>query len=599
MKKVFLSTISLKVMPTLPYAVACIISHCLKDELISKNYEFLEPEFRFDCLEHKDFIEKLKETDILGLTCYVWNQVINDRISTLFKEINPNGIVIYGGPNVPEDKEYAEEYANDRKFVDLFFVGPGENTFSNFLKKYHETNDILNHEGSFTHKTNTVNLSRSSYKLDYLPTPYLDGILTNTLKKYQFLSAPIETNRGCPYKCSFCDWGGLTQSKLTQFDFEIVKKNIDELIKYPSVVDFNIIDANFGSFKRDVELIDYMKQKKIEYNKNLELHIMGMAKNGSKYVKEVYSKVHEFDVTHNKADVKTKLKNMKISFQTFTPEVLETIDRQNMTSDKLLDIIDRSQYKSVCSELIVGLPGETPDTWLDTLHKHIPLNLEFARVYHLYILPNAPMVKKSYKEKYKIKFTKLYVPSDLINTDYSELSKNYKNAGEIKTKLNIHDNKLEYEAFDIMSSCYSYNNDELKLMYLYHFWFNTFWNTGLLRNNIINHKLPLQEQAKLFFRLVEEGSMPFMSLIVNNYKKILDKIFTEDDVQVLDDLETTAFYTKNMGRGSELLYIVDNIEQFRDEITVIYPDFKIDDLVKFDNPRRRTLLSTQFVLLKE
>lgn len=595
-KTIFLSTISLKVVPTVPYPVGCIISHCLKNNTIKENYTFLEPEYRHDCLQHDDFHQKLKKTDILGLTCYVWNQVINDKISSLFKTINPNGIVIYGGPNVPEDKKLAKIYSEDRKFVDLFFVGPGETNFADFLVNYYKTNSLSNHNGTFTQNENNVNLSRESYKLNYLPTPYLDGLFDKILEKHSNLSIPIETNRGCPYKCVFCDWGGLTQSKITQFDFNTIKSNIDKTIGYDSVNRFNIIDANFGSFPRDVELVDYIYNKKIEHNKTLELVIMGMAKNGSKYVKEVYSRVHKFDVDLSEDDSKTSLKNMKISFQTFSTEALNVIDRTNMTTEKLLDVVDRSNYKTVSSELIIGLPGETPQSWLTTLSQHVPLNLKFARIYHLYVLPNTPMTKEEYIKKYDIKFTKLYIPTDLINKDFQELS-DYKNSHNIKTKLNLNDHKLDFETFDIMSSCYSYTNEELKEMYRYYFWFNTFWNTNLLTEDIKTHDLALEEQVKLFYSLINENKMPFMKKIVDQYNTILDSVFSTKNVLIIDNLKNASFFSKNMGRGSELFYIVDQYEEFREEIKLIYPKFNTVLNPKFHLSQYRPHLATQFISL--
>ena len=66
---------------------------------------------------------------------------------------------MYGGTNVPEEKEVAEEYAKERPFVDIFFVGPAEENFKKFLLSY-EQQGIENHQGTFTHKTNSVSVGR-------------------------------------------------------------------------------------------------------------------------------------------------------------------------------------------------------------------------------------------------------------------------------------------------------------------------------------------------------------------------------------------------------------------------------------------------------
>ena len=86
MKKIFLATISSVYEDWAPYPVACLISHCLKNEYIKNNYEFLEPEYRHNWND-STFINKLEQSDIVGLTCYVWNQVANDKIAKIFKKI--------------------------------------------------------------------------------------------------------------------------------------------------------------------------------------------------------------------------------------------------------------------------------------------------------------------------------------------------------------------------------------------------------------------------------------------------------------------------------------------------------------------------------
>ena len=91
----------------------------------------------------------------MGLTNYVWNQNANDTIAKRFKKINPEGIVVYGGPNVPEDD--LGDYARD--FVDHYIAGPGEVQFEKLLDPQ----------------------SDNEYKI---PVPYLDGVFDSILEKY-------------------------------------------------------------------------------------------------------------------------------------------------------------------------------------------------------------------------------------------------------------------------------------------------------------------------------------------------------------------------------------------------------------------------------
>jgi hypothetical protein len=116
----------------LPAAAGNIIASMAEDIQINMMYCFLPIEFQNNCLSKEEFIHDLKITDILCLTNYVWNQTLNDTISLEFKKINPDGIVVYGGPNVPKFPLDIIEYVEERKYVNYFFTGPGEKTFKKF-----------------------------------------------------------------------------------------------------------------------------------------------------------------------------------------------------------------------------------------------------------------------------------------------------------------------------------------------------------------------------------------------------------------------------------------------------------------------------------
>lgn len=583
---VFFSTISFKSRLFVPYPVACLISYCNKDDFFKQKINFLEPEYRFNPLQYQEFHDQLKRSDIIGLTCYVWNQASNDTIAEVYKKYRPDGLVIYGGPNVPGTKIDAQPYANYRPHVDVFFYGPGEKNVKNFLKKYYNNKNIENHEGSYTKRSFTVTISKDNYVVTDTPTPYLDGIFDNILKNSNQISAIIETNRGCPYRCAFCDWGSLTASKIYQFDLDLVKKNIDYSMKFKSVKHMNIVDANFGTFSRDVEIVDYIYDLKIKYHKEkFELLFGGMAKNGSRFLKDIYKKLDNFDVNLHDNEKKNSVKNMRVSLQTLSQEALNTINRKNIKTEKLLDSVKVTKHQSLSSELIVGLPGETVESWLDTLSKHVDLNLGFISGYHLVVLPNTPMYDIDYRRKYNIEYTRVYIPEDLNNLDLSVSAENSKNLFDYKSKFNLKENKFNFNTFEVMHSCYSYSNKELKRMYLYMFWFNTFWNSQLASTYIKESNIPVTDQVHMFFELIDQGKMPFFKSLIEEYKKVLDKIFSNKEV-ILDDLYTVTFLQKSMGRGTELIKIIDNINIVKNEIKLLFPNFQTNHIKPIINKAR-------------
>ena len=61
--------------------------------------------------------------------------------------------------------------------------------------------------------------------LDDIPSPYLSGMLDNFFDGR--LSPLLETNRGCPFKCSFCHTGNDYFQKIHMFSIERIKQELE------------------------------------------------------------------------------------------------------------------------------------------------------------------------------------------------------------------------------------------------------------------------------------------------------------------------------------------------------------------------------------
>ena len=78
----------------------------------------------------------------------------------------------------------------------------------------------------------------------------------------------LETNRGCPYACTFCDWGSLTYNKVKKFCLNRVYDELEWVGK--NGCDFiSLADANFGMFpERDMS---DCRQTYLQYKKNMTI----------------------------------------------------------------------------------------------------------------------------------------------------------------------------------------------------------------------------------------------------------------------------------------------------------------------------------------
>lgn len=504
-KNILLGSISVTHYNWLPYAAGCLISYCQRIPEINEQYHFLEPIFL--ATDPEDYRKIFEKTDILGLTCYVWNQSYNDDLSQFYKEVNPNGIVVYGGPNIPENNEQKRIFDAERDWVYESIAGLGEIAFSEWL----------------------LGLEYSNTVLKDLPTPYLDGIFDNMLTTGKKFKVSFETNRGCPYSCSFCDWGGQAKSKITKFDLDKIKETIDYIYKFEYVSELEILDANFGIFERDIEIIDYMIDAQKRYNNDLRISYSGLAKNGSKHLIEIMSKIHN--------NLPINQRNLKISFQTHTKDVLKAIDRDNIKNDKLIPLIQEFQKNNIptTSEMIICLPSETAESWLDTMHyNYHDLNIDFLRAYILHVVVNTPL--------------------------YNQVLR-----GEFRTKKIIYSKSV----VDVLIQ----DIEQTKLMFSYFWIFNTFFNTKLSKTD------NLKETVLLIYNNLNE--MPFIKSLLDKYLKMVVKVFGDEPETVLDEHAEVRFFVGSL-RGEELQEMIDNQSIVQNELE------KYIDLPQcqwnFDNP---------------
>jgi len=496
---ILLGTISIIHSNWLPYAVGCIISHCSKIQEICDQFEFLTPIYKHCPVEQ--YKEILLQTDILGLTCYVWNQQYNDELSMYFKSINPNGVVVYGGPQVPEDETQKQQFDQERLWLHTSIAGLGEIAFSEWL----------------------LGLPLSTRKLTDIPTPYTDGIFEQLLSSGEDFKVSFETNRGCPYSCSFCDWGGQSKSKLTTFDINKVYQTIEYLYTKKNISELEILDANFGILKRDIDIIDYMILQQNMNDNNLKISYSGLAKNGSKNLPIILEKIFN--------NVSIDQRNLKISFQTHTPEVLKIVNRSNIDNNRLLPLIQ--QYKNnnipITSEMIIALPGETADSWLKTLHHNYHgLEIDYVRTYFLHLVTNIEMMTPAYKQKY-----------------------------DIKTKVI----KIGHQEFEIIHRCFSYNLDELVKMFDYHWFYHNLINTNLLKPYVSN----LYDDCIRFFD--ELNNYRQLSDIVQSNRQLIRLIFADEDTTQLEDKLSQRFFSSSM-RRDDIKMMLNNQKAIADELSM-------------------------------
>ena len=364
------------------------------DGQLKDKFDFIEP--IFTRLKVDEAISKLECCKIVGFSVYVWNEQLTLRIASELKQRNKNCLIIFGGPHVPDN---AETYMSEHKFIDICVHNEGEIAFKNILERF----EISNFEGiPNTSMRKTLNIDQGIIKtpnakrlnsLAEIPSPFLTGIFDKILENNQnkkFL-ALWESNRGCPFQCSFCDWGSATASKVNQFDINRLMDEIEWIAK--SKIEFVFVcDANFGILPRDEEIVRHVSKMKSIYGFPKAFSVQN-----TKNVKE-----RAFGVQKLLSDSGLG-KGVTLSMQSLNEETLKFIKRDNISLDSYADLQNRFREEKVMtySDLILGLPGETLVSWKKGIEKLIASG-QHNRIQfnNLSILPNAEMGAVEYQQLY-------------------------------------------------------------------------------------------------------------------------------------------------------------------------------------------------------
>ena len=198
----------------------------------------------------------------------------------------------------------------------------------------------------------------------------------------------VETNRSCPYRCTFCAWG-IGTTKLARFNDERVLEEIQyisERCKKASTL--FIADANFGILERDAIFAAKMYEchRKYGFPQNVDVQ---------------WNKTRPDRVLKTAAEFKG-IAAVGASMQSINEDVLSCNKRKNLTATQILQLQEELKNLGVeekFTELIIGLPNETKASHIEANKTMIDYGFEVFN-YNLHLLPGTEMDDKNYRKKY-------------------------------------------------------------------------------------------------------------------------------------------------------------------------------------------------------
>lgn len=166
-----------------------------------------------------------KKPDVIGFSCYIWNIEETIKVVAMLKKINPELVIILGGPEVTYD---VGEWLDQIPGADFIVIGEGEVTFKALLSEIEGANDYKK-VGGIAYRQNgkkVIQPQNGKVDLKSLPTPYrLEEDRDELSKRVTY----IETSRGCPFSCQFCL--SSIEVGVRYFDREKIKEDIRYLME--------------------------------------------------------------------------------------------------------------------------------------------------------------------------------------------------------------------------------------------------------------------------------------------------------------------------------------------------------------------------------
>lgn len=520
----------------LPYSSGCLISFARK-HANTTGVEFPEPLYKW--LPDSELEARLTGVDVLCLTCYVWNHQYNLHVADLFKGINKDGKVIFGGPEIPLDPGMHESFAVARPQVDCFAVGPGEHTFACVIDAIME--DPSAWPNCFGRGWSNVAARPMQIAAEDMPQPYIDGVFDTIVAAERRIKASFETNRGCPYKCAFCDWGGQANDRVVKFPLDRVNRAIDWIYAHPNITEIEILDANFGMHRRDLDTVRYMRDTMLATGNNPTVSYSGLSKNGSPHLVEIIRIIHN--------ELGAERRHLKLSFQTHSKSTLDTVLRDNIDNNRLLGLLSelREQGIDVSSEMIIGLPGETAESWLESQQIDYDHGIGFMRTYILNLVCNTRLYEDDYRERYKIRSKRILIPYEMKRYAKSSLITN----PELTVPIGS-----SFETSEIIHACHSFDTEELVLMFRYLWYYHNLFNSRAFRGLLAylrGEGMSICDQARIF--LASSTRHPMLHGMLTKQDGIVRKIYGNEEETVLDDYASYRFFSGSL-RTDDLYQMV-------------------------------------------
>ena len=354
------------------YGIHRILAATIADPSLSSAKVSLVDVGRPDVDAYMSAIEHVNP-DLIGFSIYVWSTPCLVEVARRVKSLRPETLIVFGGPSARTALFDLPMYAPAGSYLDAVVSVDGEAIFPEIARLPSLTRDgLLGVPGISV--PNGIGWKHTGQRppiasLDDIPSPFQLGLMPEKSVAY------LETYRGCPLGCRFCEWGAKETSKAV-FSADYIARELEAFVQHDAPAVF-LLDAGLNLNAQGFRNLVAADAR------------VGMLRS-TKFWAEIYPTLVRDE--HLAFLSRVGASYLGIGLQSLDERVLALHDRP----------FDRGRFERNTRalagvttpelQIIFGLPGDSPAGFRQTLDYSRSFGIA-VRAYHCLVLPDALMTR--------------------------------------------------------------------------------------------------------------------------------------------------------------------------------------------------------------
>ena len=313
------------------------------------------------------------EPEIVGFSIYVWSTACLVDVAREVRRRRPGCLIVFGGPSARRALFDLDFYSDPSRYLDALVEGDGEIVFQDIAALPELSREALRAVPGVTTRfaSGWLNTPRrpTSGELDHIRSPFQMGLSSPGAVAY------LETYRGCPLSCRFCEWG--TSEKIKSvFSADYIERELRAFEKLAPPAVF-LLDAGLNLNLQAFRNLREANRRTGVLKKTL-------------FWAEIYPSVIRDEHFEFLGEIGPAY--LGVGMQSMDPEVLRLHQRPSDSPRFERAVRDLAAVTNIELQIIFGLPGDTPEGFRRTLAYALTLPAS-VRVYHCLVLPDALMTR--------------------------------------------------------------------------------------------------------------------------------------------------------------------------------------------------------------